>query len=255
MLVSVCVAHASPVAAFAEFRRSGVPDFCGVWFVCETCNRLPEPDPENCCTALSSSLSSSSSSAATDQSDDDDAFDRFGPLHAPICGTAYLINLHTAAPCLVGGGPSGSRSARARSRAHLSSPRPVLLSESKAPRKLCAWPRSMDFPTARPIVVEERSRAISRWVMMRHALDGKRSWIVTQLVILTDSPTASNIDCLSPPAEELQLDAVRVLLAVLAKSLQGAAVLCHARSYWKRKLRAAVRASAVPPGVSQISRG
>ena len=117
------------------------------------------------------------------------------------------------------------------------------------------WPRSMDFPTARPIVVEERSRAISRWVMMRHALDGKRSWIVTQLVIPTDSPTASNIDCLSPPAEELQLDAVRVLLAVLAKSLQGAAVLCHARSYWKRKLRAAVRASAVPPGVSQISRG
>ena len=81
------------------------------------------------------------------------------------------------------------------------------------------------------------------------------SWIVTQLVIPTDPPTASNIDCLSPPAEELQLDAVRVLLAVLAKSLQGAAVLCHARSYWKRKLRAAVRASAVPPGVSQISDG
>ena len=91
--------------------------------------------------------------------------------------------------------------------------------------------------------------------MMRHALDGKGSWIVTQLVIPTDPPTASNIDCLSPPAEELKLDAVRVLLAVLAKSLQGAAVLCHARSYWKRKLRAAVRASAVPPGVSQISRG
>jgi hypothetical protein len=100
-----------------------------------------------------------------------------------------------------------------------------------------------------------RGRAMSRWVMMRHALDGKGSWIVTQLVIPTDPPTASNIDCLSPPAEELKLDAVRVLLAVLAKSLQGAAVLCHARSYWKRKLRAAVRASAVPPGVSQISRG
>ena len=91
--------------------------------------------------------------------------------------------------------------------------------------------------------------------MMRHALDGKRLWLVTQLVVPADSPTASNIDCLSPPAEELQLDAVRVLLAVLAKSLQGAAVLCHARSYWKRKLRAAVRASAVPPGVSQISDG
>ena len=147
---SRCLCRISTIGCSRFLRRT---------VVCETWNRLPEPDPENCCVVLSSLLSSSSSSsAAADQSDDDDAFDRFGPLHAPICGTAYLINLHTAAPCLVGGGPSGSRSARARSRAHLSSPRPVLLSESKAPRKRCAWPRSMDFPTARPIVVEEMSK-------------------------------------------------------------------------------------------------
>ena len=41
-------------------------------------------------------------------------------------------------------------------------------------------------------------------------LGRERLWISTQLVKPTDPPTASNIDCLSPPAEQLQLDAVRV---------------------------------------------
>jgi uncharacterized Fe-S center protein len=113
----------------------------------------------------------------------------------------------------------------------------VLLSESRAPRKLCGVAPLDGFSTARPIVVEDVSKG-----NIAMAIQDATLWTGSDCdcyaLVPIDTPTAANIDCLSPP-DTCNLDAVRVYSLYAAKSLQGAAVLCHAKSYWKRKLRAA----------------
>ena len=104
----------------------------------------------------------------------------------------------------------------------------MLLSESRAPRKLCGVAPLDGFFTARPIVVQDVSKG-NIAMAIQYATLQTGSECDCYAVVSTDLPTAFTVDCLSPQ-ETCNLDAVRVYSLYAAKSLQGAAVLCHAKS-------------------------
>ena len=75
------------------------------------------------------------------------------------------------------------------------------------------------FSTARPIVVENVSKG-NITMAIQYATLWTGSDCDCYALVPIDTPTAANVDCLSPP-DTCNLDAVRVVLAVRSKKSAG----------------------------------
>jgi hypothetical protein len=131
-------------------RRSVVPDFSVCWwlFVRHATDYLNQNQRILYCHHHRHQQTSGTATTATQHSTG------LGHCTSPICGTAYLINLHTAAPCLAGiGSPVADPRGPAVLEQEMQDPGPIFhllrgqcFSLNPERHESCAaWPRSMDF--------------------------------------------------------------------------------------------------------------